>query len=57
LGSKNATLKQRTNKLDIKGIRKIQIMASMFMSHRNDDVDILILWVAEASAGTDLIVE
>jgi hypothetical protein len=32
-------------------------MTSMFMSHRKDDVDILILWVAEASAGTDLIVE
>ena len=32
-------------------------MTSMFMSHRKDDVDILILCLAEASAGTDLIVE
>jgi len=44
---------RRTNKLDIKGITKIQIMTSIFMSHRKDDVDILILWVAKASVGID----
>jgi len=48
---------RRTKKLDIKGITKIQIMTSIFMSQRKDDVDILILWVAEAFAGTDLIVQ
>ena len=48
---------RRTKKLDIKGITKIQIMTSIFISHREDDVDILISWVAEAFAGTDLIVQ
>jgi hypothetical protein len=44
---------RRTNKLDIKGITKIQILTSILISDRKGDVDILILWVAKASVGTD----
>ena len=32
-------------------------MTGIFISHRKDDVDSLILWVSEAFAGTNLIVQ